>query len=174
VVGVSWYEAVAYCAWLTERLRAAGELDAQQVVRLPSEPEWEKAARGTEGRIYPWGDASDPERANYNATGIGSTSAVGCFPGGESPYGVEEMVGNVWEWCGTKWVGTYREYQVDDEVEGSAPRVVRGGSFDNDEWFARCAFRDRSRPDRRSRYYGFRVVVSPSRPGLFGAGRSDL
>jgi formylglycine-generating enzyme required for sulfatase activity len=174
VVGVSWYEAVAYCAWLTERLRAAGELDAQQVVRLPSEPEWEKAARGTEGRIYPWGDASDPERANYNATGIGSTSAVGCFPGGESPYGVEEMVGNVWEWCGTKWVGTYREYQVDDEVEGDALRVVRGGSFGSDEGGARCAYRFRLLPSNRNRFGGFRVVVSPSRPGLFGAGRSDL
>jgi len=127
VVGVSWYEAVAYCRWLTEALRAAGELNEGETVALPGEAEWEKAARSTDGRGYPWGDAPDPDRANYAGTGIGATSAVGCFPGGASPYGVEDLSGNVWEWCRTRWEGDYRRYRGDDALEGTARRVVRGG-----------------------------------------------
>jgi formylglycine-generating enzyme required for sulfatase activity len=150
VVGVTWYESVAFCRWLTEVLREQGELGEGEEITLPSEAQWEKAARGADGRVYPWGEEPDPERANYDDTGIGTTSAVGCFPGGRSPYGVEDASGNVWEWI------------VDD------PGVVRGGAFDHAESYVRCASRDSGPPPYRGHYFGFRVVVSPFRRAAHG------
>jgi formylglycine-generating enzyme required for sulfatase activity len=121
VTWVDWYEALKYCEWLGERLRGAaaerlaeGDLkeeerkfwqglrDGELVVTLPSEAEWEKVARGADGRRYPWGrERPDLDRANYGAMfgepGIGTTSAVGCFPRGATPHGVEDLAGNVWE-----------------------------------------------------------------------------
>ncbi len=106
VVYVSWHDAVAYCEWLTAKIREWDETPESikrrlnhdgWVVRLPTETEWEKAARGRDGRIFPWGDEPDPDRANYGDTGIGSTSPVGCFPKGASPYGVLDMSGNLFE-----------------------------------------------------------------------------
>ncbi len=106
VVGVAWYEAVAYCRWLTEKLRAwegtseplrtllrtGGESGKPWSITLPNEPEWEKAARGdNDDRPYPWGDKADPNLANYSDTQINATSAVGCFTKGASPFKVEEM-----------------------------------------------------------------------------------
>jgi len=161
VVGVTWYEAVAFCLWLTEQLRGRGELGPEEEVGLPTEPQWEKAARGADGCIYPWGAEADPEKANYDDTGIGATSAVGCFPGGASPYGVEDLSGNVWEWCRTKWEDDYEDYRGYDDLEGSARRVVRGGAFGSPEHYVRCAFRGWYNPGSRLRDYGFRVVVSP-------------
>jgi formylglycine-generating enzyme required for sulfatase activity len=144
VVGVTWYEAVAFCRWLTEMLREQGELGESEEITLPSDPQWEKAARGTDGRVYPWGEEPDPSRANYDDTGIGTTSAVGCFPGGKSPYGVEEASGNVREWVGDA-------------------RVLRGGAFNYYSRSVRCASRSLGRPHYRLYSHGFRVVVSPFR-----------
>ena len=137
VVLVSWHDAVAYCQWLTKLLRAWAGIpnpltgllrDRGWQVRLPTEAEWEKAARGTDAQVYPWGDGFDPERCNTAETGIGGTSAVGCFPGGASPYGMEDLSGNVFEWCGTKWRESY-EALADESLEGNSRRVLRGGSF---------------------------------------------
>jgi hypothetical protein len=104
VVHITWDDARRYCDWLTEQLRAwedtpepLASLVRQEgwCVTLPSEAEWEKAAREADGRMYPWGDEPDAHRANYADTGIDTTSAVGCFPGGASPYGIEDLSGNV-------------------------------------------------------------------------------
>jgi formylglycine-generating enzyme required for sulfatase activity len=133
------------------------------VITLPSEPEWEGVARGCDDdRRYPWGVEPDPNRANYHDTGIGATSAVGCFPGGASPYGVEDLSGNVWEWTRS----LYKDYLYDprdgrEDLEAGGGRVMRGGSFDDDTWDVRCASRGWNPPDYRGGYYGFRVVVSP-------------
>jgi len=155
VVGVSWFEADAYCRWLTERLHAAALLGEKDEVRLPTESEWEKAARGTGGRIYQWGDEFDAQRCNVAATGIGRPSAVGMFPlddddpWGDLPSGGPlDMSGNVWEWCGTKWRQKYGPRE-DNDRNGDSPRVLRGGAFDDDPYSARCACRRGSSPDDR-------------------------
>jgi formylglycine-generating enzyme required for sulfatase activity len=175
VVHVTWHDALAYCDWLTGKLCAWDKTpeplatllqEEGWVITLPSEPEWEKAARGPDGCIFPWGNEADPERANYSDTGIGTTSAVGCFPDGASPYGVEDLSGNVWEWCRTKWESNYEDYQGYDDLGGSDNRVLRGGAFLSDGSFVRCAFRYRFLPDFRLRNSGFRVVASPVRSDL--------
>ena len=95
VVCVTWHDAVAYCAWLS---RAVG-----REMRLPTEAEWERAARHTDGRIYPWGDDFDAGRCNMAETGIGGTSPVGIFPTGDAVCGASDMAGNVWEWTSSLW-----------------------------------------------------------------------
>ncbi|MFN7954923.1 MAG: SUMF1/EgtB/PvdO family nonheme iron enzyme [bacterium] len=173
VAGVSWYEALAFTRWLTERWRDSSRIRRDQTVMLPSEAEWEKAARGglvlPNGQpnaypAYPWGDAFDSSRANIDETGIGRPSAVGCFPGGVSPYGVEEMIGNVWEW--TRSQTESYPYRADDEREkldagAESRRVVRGGAYFYDPRYARSAARLDLNPDYRIDSIGFRVIVSP-------------
>jgi formylglycine-generating enzyme required for sulfatase activity len=136
VVNVTWDDAQAYCKWLTKQLRAEGVLENNEVVRLPTEAEWEKAARGEYGREWPWGDEWDPAKCNNAETGPKTTTPVGQYsPHGDSPYGVADMVGNVWEWCADWWqVNLYqsRAGQVVRDPQGPAKgsaRVVRGGSF---------------------------------------------
>ena len=182
VVWVSWYEALEYCRWLHDRLSeisrqrlADSNLDRSERVfweglaserlhvTLPSEAEWEKAARGTDGQIYPWGNEFDPSKANTVETGVGNISAVGCFPGGASPYGVLDMSGNVWEWTRSKY--EKYPYQAGDgreDLSGDARRVLRGGSFYDVRWSPRCALRYWNDPSYRNGDVGFRVVVSPS------------
>jgi formylglycine-generating enzyme required for sulfatase activity len=146
-VYVSWYDAVAYCQWLSQ---VTGK-----TIMLPSEAEWEKAARGDkDARAYPWGDTFDRLRCNTRELGIGGTTPVGIFPDGASPYGVLEMSGNVWEWCRSKW-----DNPDDDTIDQSdSGRVLRGGSFINYHSSARAAFRLNFRPDNRFDSNGFRVV----------------
>jgi len=151
---------MAYCDWLTQRLQEWPETpeplarllrQSGGCVVLPSEAEWEKAARGTEGLAFPWGDEPDPNRGNYRDSGIGATWSVGYFPDGASPYGVEELSGNVWEWT-RSLEGNYpypddteeRAEREDLQVRDNRPRVLRGGSFLNDASLSRCAFRLRN------------------------------
>ena len=165
VVRVSWYEVSAFCQWLTMRLREEGELFANEVVRLPTEAEWEKAARGMDSRIYPWGNDIDPEHANYDDTGLGVTSVVGCFPRGVSPYGCEEMAGNVWEWCLDWFDENYYAQSPKNNPQGPASgsyRVFRGGSWDDLAVSCRAAYRPVVAPDFRNDEVGFRLVRTPS------------
>ena len=156
VAYVSWHDALAYCKWLSEK--------TGKPYRLPTEAEWEKAARGTDGRIYPWGNEWDETKLNSGESGPGDTTPVGQYsPGGDSPYGAADMAGNVWEWCATKWVDNYRDYDAneDNNLEGDAPRVLRGGAFLDGAGLVRCAYRNWNLPDSRRGSYGFRVVASP-------------
>jgi formylglycine-generating enzyme required for sulfatase activity len=180
VVRVSWYDAVKYCEWITEFLRGCKETpeplrsmlrEQRWCITLPSEAEWEKAARGTDRRIYPWGDEPDPSKANYTETGIGTTSAVGCFQDGASTYRIEELSGNVWEWTRSLWGETLKDpdfgypYKVEGERENlSAPREIRrvrrGGSFSRDQSQIRCSIRRGNQPALVAHDIGFRLVVS--------------
>ncbi|MBK7782534.1 MAG: SUMF1/EgtB/PvdO family nonheme iron enzyme [Ardenticatenia bacterium] len=203
VVGITWYEALAYAAWAEEQLQSAGRLPTGWQIRLPSEAEWEKAARGgiqvpreaeraklvSSGsgslaargagpledqlaalakRRYLWGEDPDPDRANYAETKVGSTSAVGCFPGGASVYGCLDMSGNVWEWTRSEW-GDYpyprpgKKRNEREDLAGGDDRlpVLRGGSFDLNREGARCAARLQNLPFYRLRLFGFRLAASP-------------
>ncbi len=172
VVWVSWEEALAFCRWLAIRWRGSGRIEPGWVVSLPSEAEWEKAARGQNGRIYPWGTDFAPDKANVRETEIGVPSTVGCFPLGASPCGCEEMSGNVLEWTRSLWGEDRRKpefrypYELADgreyiEAPKSFLRVLRGGSFINYSWLARCAYRNWHNPIFRPFDGGFRVVLSP-------------
>jgi formylglycine-generating enzyme required for sulfatase activity/energy-coupling factor transporter ATP-binding protein EcfA2 len=159
VVYVSWHDALAYCRWL-------GQMTGKGIA-LPSEAQWEKAARGHQDqREFPWGDAFEATRCNSAYLRLGNTTPVGIFPEGASPYGVLDMSGNVWEWCQTKWQGNYQAYADDNDPEGDAPRVLRGGAFDGYQGDVRCAYRYGGDPHGRDYSVGFRVVVAPVPSGL--------
>jgi formylglycine-generating enzyme required for sulfatase activity len=150
VVGVSWYEAVAFCLWLSE---TAGER-----IMLPTEQQWQYAAQGDDGRTYPWGNDWDCQRCNNSVSPCDSnvTTSVTQFEGkGNSPFGVVDMAGNVWEWCLTGYdTGS-------QDKSGTDVRVLRGGSWYNgDADFFRCDFRYRDNPHGRDFDYGFRVSRS--------------
>ena len=163
VVGVTWYEAVAYCRWLSAKTGG--------LYRLPTEAEWEKAARGDDGRLYPWGDGLEPSRLN-SKSGVRivmSTTPVGVYPQGVSPFGLHDCAGNVWEWCATKAPGyNFKSYPYDvteDEwtqkyLEGRDLRVLRGGSWHDNGASARCAYRYHLDPGEWYLNRGFRLVTS--------------
>ena len=160
VIGVSWFEALAYCRWLSKQVGIE--------FRLPSEAEWEKAARGPDGRIYPWGNTWENGRCNSEESGLKRTTPVGQYPTGASPYGALDMAGNVWEWCATTWGKPY-PYQLEDEwqaayVEADQNRVLRGGSAWHNSTYVRGAYRSSSSP-RDSRSLGLRVASHSLVPG---------
>ena len=155
VTQVSWDDSVAFCQWASQ---VSG-----RAVRLPNEAEWEKAARGTDGRVYPWGSqAPDRERCNFNFS-VRDTTPVGWHsPDDDSPYGCADMAGNVWEWTGSLFKPyPYRPDDGREDISGLGRRVVRGGAWDETQRYVRCACRGRSLPSYRFSDRGFRVCVSP-------------
>jgi len=159
VAQVSWQDAVAFCRWLSERLPEDGASE----VRLPTEAEWEFAACGEEGRRFPWGDADpDPDLANYGSN-VGDTTPVGSYPEGATPEGVEDLAGNVWEWCQDR-SGRYRDEDQTDPVgpEAGSSRVLRGGSSIDVPRLLRAAFRLGRLPVLRLESVGFRLCCSSS------------
>ncbi|MCX7092242.1 MAG: SUMF1/EgtB/PvdO family nonheme iron enzyme [Methylobacter sp.] len=192
VVDVSWDEAMAFCVWLTERWNTV--LPQGWRVTLPTEREWEKAARGglkiplttqaftaadlaenlsseavkdndSPQRLYPWGNDLDNEKLNFDMN-IGAVSAVGCYPLGGSPYGCEEMGGNVWEWTRSVYAKNYPDngslwLQRDNSDDSEQSRVLRGGGFNDLQSRVRCAARYDVHPNDRDYDLGFRVVLSP-------------
>ncbi len=145
---VNWYQAVAFTRWLSAKL--------DMNIRLPTEFEWERAARGTDGRTYPYGDVFDAAKGNTYDTGVGQTSAVGLFPDGGSPVGALDLSGNVWEWC----LSAYEKPAPDahaENINSKDRRVYRGSSWKNDEILARATYRAPRNPDQYGNPLGFRV-----------------
>ncbi|WP_226629562.1 formylglycine-generating enzyme family protein [Alloyangia pacifica] len=167
---LTWHDARNYCAWLTERWRADGRIAAAQSVRLPTEREWEAAARGADGFAYPWGQDWAPEHANDEETAFNDICTVGLFREGASPFGCFDMAGQVWEWCTTLWgtdmaAPSFAFPWAEDgrEALDASPevrRVLRGGCFSSGRLKANGIYRGSLEPNGFWRGNGFRVVVS--------------
>lgn len=167
VVCVSWRNAIAYTEWLADM---TGE-----PWRLPTEAEWEKAARwdvaARQARIYPWGDTWDMARCNNLESDMGEMIAIGNVPAGASPYGVQEMMGNVSQWCSS----IYRRYPYTlrdnrEKLDEPGSRIIRGSSYSAGAKFCRAAVRNASRPDDADKKTGFRLARGPM-PGGAQASR---
>lgn len=142
---VNWYEAMAFCEWLSA--------NAGQMITLPTEAQWQRAAQGDDNRVYPWGNQFDSKRCNTNVSGIRQPTPIDQYPNGASPFGVMDMSGNVFEWCLTDW-------QTGLADLNSEKWVLRGGSWFNDPAEASVTMRNWLNADLRSSDRGFRVVIS--------------
>ncbi len=169
VVGITWFEARAYCKWLSEM--------TGRFYRLPTEAEWEAAARGGDARIYAWGDDWGPSKANTIEGHVLKTSPVGAYAAAvePSPFGAEDQTGNVWEWTSTLYLPYGEEVGDREDVNSEGGRVVRGGSWLHLQENARCTYRYWYTPDNFYDYVGFRVVShdsspSPVKPVVHGHG----
>lgn len=166
----AWYPKLGHLGGRHTEPKTKSEMGRVQSGR---EAEWEKVARGTDGRVYPWGNTAGSTRANYGGTG--GPTPVGSHPTGASPYGILDMAGNVWEWARSLWGTDFLApafgcpYQPADGQESfdapdSVLRVWRGGSFNYSVTHVRSAVRLRNNPGNRFEFIGFRVVVSPPSP----------
>jgi formylglycine-generating enzyme required for sulfatase activity len=156
VVGICWYEARAYCNWLAAQSGLA--------IRLPTEAQWEAAARGPAGRVYPWGNEFDSSRCNSFEAHLRATTPVGVLPGGDTPEGIADLAGNVWEWTASLYAPyPLKDPDIPSDPEASGRRVLRGGAFGGDRRFVRAAYRYHVRPTSRSGVTGVRLcrVASP-------------
>lgn len=144
-VNVSWYDAVAFCRWLSA--------ERKLTIQLPNEREWQWAAVGNTRQEYPWGNDENRARANQASAGIGRTVAVGLYPLGRNLFGIDDMAGNIWQWC-------LNFYQPQDFFLAMTerPRVVHGGSWSSYPVSVRSSARDNFRPGKRSANVGFRVL----------------
>lgn len=171
VVSVNFHDARAYCEWLN--MQTSTDLPEGCHFRLPSEAEWEKAARGPDGRLWPWGNSFEPTFCNSNEGGPDAVIAVGAHaPQSDSVYGVSDMCGNIWEWTTTLW-GNERyvrafdyPYQLDDgrdnqQADDNYYRIIRGGSFKDNRHTLRSACRDLDPPLFSLNNLGMRVILAP-------------
>ncbi len=152
--GVSWTDADAFCRWLSSK--------SGKNITLPTEAQWEKAARGTDQRTFPWGDAEpDCNLANHNNC-VGRTMPVGSYASGVSFYGVHDLAGNAWEWCGDWYAADYYSNSPAQNPTGPSSgtyRVHRGGGYNSAPSSMRCSNRDGAPPDHTSRRSGFRICL---------------
>jgi len=172
VVNVTWHTAREYCNWLNQVHSA--NLPAGYIIRLPTEAEWEKAARGPEGRLWPWGNEFDKDKCNsasnmvvsiVKTLGEKTTPVNNYSPQGDSPYGIADMAGNVWEW--THSLDQPYPYKPDDgrEKDGAnESRILRGGAYDFDALGVSTVHRSGFSPDTNSYHFGFRVALAPPLP----------
>jgi formylglycine-generating enzyme required for sulfatase activity len=172
VAGIAWYEAAAFCNWLTQRRRDARWLRGSQAIRLPSEAEWEVAATWDPRTRQPraWQPPAGALWQNVVEAGMGRASPVGMFPEGASPSGVFDMAGNLWEWCASRYAGYPQEatrLQGDfaSNVEGP---VVRGGAYNIRDTLAGWGARNWYFPNLHQHFTGFRVVLASK--GFWGRG----
>ncbi|MFM8991917.1 MAG: formylglycine-generating enzyme family protein [Alphaproteobacteria bacterium] len=174
-VDLTWHDARAFCDWLAAAWRRDGRIAPGEDVRLPTEREWERAARGDQpvpasGVVHPWGTDWDDDRANGETTGLNDTCAVGLFPRGRSPHGCHDMAGQVWDWCLTLWgedmVRPSFAYPWRDDGREAldAPdrvrRVLRGGCFSSGPAKANASYRGSLEANGFWRGNGFRIVVA--------------
>jgi formylglycine-generating enzyme required for sulfatase activity len=151
-VGLTWHEAVAYARWLARK--------TGRPFRLPTEAEWERAAAGTDGRKYPWGNRTSDDTTNTREAAIGQTTAVGIFPGDKTPEGIYDLGGNVWEWTGSlDRAYPYKAADGREAVGAAGQRILRGGAYDTLRKFAHCSQRRPADPSTRAALIGFRVAM---------------